>query len=135
MQHLLDLGLLVDNSALQDVAESMAHTKRKNRRRRKSVSGRERVDSVHATSQAAANLRAMVVQDLSNYKHLKDSLEWDTDNKSTDPEQRRRDMVSHQTEKMAHSLTVMKPISEKIALQNFVDLLRCMGDKSSAYTG
>jgi len=136
MQHLLDLGLLTDNSALQDVAESMAHNKRKNRRRRKSLGGRERAESVHATREAADALRAMLIEDLSNYKHLRDPLEWDADNKtSTDPERRRRDMVSHQTDKMLKSLTNMKPPSEKIALQNFIDLLRCMGDKSSAYTG
>merc|ERR1719277_144844 len=101
-----------------------------------SASGRERVDSVHATTAAAENLRALLVQDLSNYKHLRNPLDWDSDTKtSSEPEERRRAMVSHQTEKITASLTVMKPFNEKVAIQSFIDLLRCMGDKPSAFTG
>merc|ERR1719330_1194950 len=44
-------------------------------------------------------------------------------------------MMSHQTEKLPHSLTTMKQFNEKVAIQNFTDLLRCMGDKPSGYTG
>lgn len=79
----------------------------------------------------------MVVENLSNYKHLRDPLQWDNDNNfsATDPEQRRNAMVSHQADKMAASLIVMPAFSEKIALQNFIDLMRCMGDKASAFKG
>jgi len=44
-------------------------------------------------------------------------------------------MTSHQSDKIANSLVVMPAFSEKVALQNFMDLLRCMGDKASAFKG
>jgi len=120
--HLAHLGHKTDHSKLKDVAERAAHTKT-------STGGKP----YYAT---AGNLTESVFQDLANYKNLRDPLTWPTEYPvSHDPDLRTRAMVSFQAEKIVQSLTVLKPYSERIAAQNFLDLLRCMGDKPCAYTG
>jgi len=67
---------------------------------------------------------------------LRDPLTWQIEGAvSPDPEERAQAMVRFQAEKITQSLTVMTPQFEKIAVQNFLDLLRCMGDKPCAFTG
>lgn len=127
VQQLVDLGLKSTNTeALKDVAERVAHSNTRTR------AGSE----YYAPDIIRDNLAEKVFEDLANYKNLRDPLTWQSDNLvSPDPEERMRSMVRFQADKITQSLTVMNPRLEKIAIQNFLDLLRCMGDKPCAFTG
>merc|ERR1740121_3394669 len=124
VSHRSNLGLKTDHSKLKDVSERMAHTKS------------ERAAGGKPYYSGGSKMTDTVFHDLANYKNLRDPMTWPTDYPvSPDPDVRTRAMVSFQAEKIVQSLTVLKPYSERIAAQNFLDLLRCMGDKPCAYTG
>jgi len=119
------LGRKMDNKALQDVSERMAHTE--------NTSAGSKYYSV---ASARARLLDTVFEDIANYKQLRDPLTWPTEYVvSYDLETRTRAMVSFQAEKILASMTYLRQAYERIATQNFLDLLRCMGDKPCAYTG
>jgi len=119
------LGRKKDNRALQDVSERMAHTKTT-----------QPTGKYYSASRARERLLDTVFEDIANYKNLRDPLTWPTEYVvSYDLETRTRAMVSFQAEKILQSLTYLRQAYERIATQNFLDLLRCMGDKPCAYTG
>merc|ERR1740121_3235646 len=121
VSHLAHLGHKTDHSKLKDVAERAA---------------RAGPGAGKPYFADGGKLSDSVFQDLANYKGLRDPLTWPTEYPvSHDPDLRTRAMVSFQAEKIIQSLTILKPYSERIAAQNFLDLLRCMGDKPCAYTG
>jgi len=126
-QQLVHLGYSQDHRVLQDVSERITRDINRPKRRK----------SKYFTAEATKGLLAETVfSNLANLKALRDPLTWTTEySVSMDPTARTKDMCTFQTDKIVQSLTLLKAHSERIATQNFLDLLRCMGDKPCAYTG
>jgi len=119
------LGTRTDNKALQDVSERMAHTKTE-----------RGTQKYYSAAAAREKIIDTVFEDISNYKGLRDPLTWPTEYiVSYDLEKRTQSMVMFQAEKILQSMSIVKPELEKMCTQNFLDLLRCMGDKPCTYAG
>jgi len=85
-------------------------------------------------------------EDLSNFSQLRDPLNWGTHGpvrKAADAEvvsnhsagDLLKVMLQWQGERITEPLTWLDPSFEMLAVRNFGNLLRCMGDKPSAYIG
>mmetsp|Transcript_28826 Transcript_28826/g.87181 ORF Transcript_28826/g.87181 Transcript_28826/m.87181 type:complete len:2034 (-) Transcript_28826:176-6277(-) len=121
------LGLQADSAALRDVSERIA----RGRSRSRGKSFNEADDAGDRGARPSFSL----FEDLRNLKLLRDPLSWDTDAGNGNLEVRARAMVEFQPDKITASLTLCSQRQEIVSLQNFSDVLRCMGDKPCAFTG
>jgi hypothetical protein len=131
MEQLKTLGLKVDSKDMQNVASRMA------RGLRKTMSAFESEDP---TQRSVAE---KVFDDIGNYSNLRDPLTWGTkglwatveDCGDTNMEARSRFMLTYTSERITEPLTKLDGNAdlEQAALKNFWNLLRCLGDKPSAF--
>jgi len=131
MEQLKALGLKVDSKHMQDAASRMA------RGRKKSM--------FESSDETERELARKVFDDLANYSQLRDPLTWgskglwatvpEDDEEGTDLESRARVMLQYTSERIAEPLTTLEGNAdlEQAALKNFWNLLRCLGDKPSAF--
>lgn len=124
------LGLKVDSSTLQSVAHEIAQEHK----------GRKSVFNV-AKPQGIDLVGQKLFQDLSNFSQLRDPLTWgqkglaDSEEAAADPQEQMQAMLQYSPEHIVESLTKLSAALDVAAVKNFKNLLRCMGDKPSAFIG